>query len=231
MGDFVLALVRFASEVARLVESTALLCVQICRNPSKRSSVTGSKHDDGTQSDSENGLGLRFGSKRHAALEERLRAAGVGQVKTEGSSSVSRTAFMIEFYDEDNHCKRRSYSFSQNAPLLGGGAGERFCPAPPPRPKVVTMAVDGSKGMSSSLAAVAPTAARLLLKQRSEEPKVVQSPAPTGQPSPTDEAQKQEDDQSDKGTYTIELDKSNPEEEEARRMIDKVWELLITLVN
>uniref|UniRef100_A0A671S273 Centrosomal protein of 170 kDa-like n=1 Tax=Sinocyclocheilus anshuiensis TaxID=1608454 RepID=A0A671S273_9TELE len=112
--------------------------------------LKGSKHEDGTQSDSENGLGLRFGSKRHAALEERLRA-----------------------------------------------------------------------GMSSSLAAVAPTAARLLLKQRSEEPKVVQSPAATGKPGPTDEAQKQDDDQSDKGTYTIELDKTNPEEEEARRMIDK----------
>ncbi|KTG07414.1 hypothetical protein cypCar_00018542 [Cyprinus carpio] len=223
MGDFVLALVRFASEVARLVESTALLCVQICHNPFKRSSVTGSKHEDGTQSDSENGLGLRFGSKRHAALEERLRAAGVGRVKTEGSSSVSRTSFMIEFYDEDNPRKRRSYSFSQTSPLLGGVAGEGFCPAPPSRPKVVATAADGSKGMSSSLAAVAPTAARLLLKQRSEEPKVVQSPAATGQPSPTDEAQKQDDDQSDKGTYTIELDKSNPEEEEARRMIDKVF--------
>ncbi len=224
MGDFVLALVRFASEVARLVESTALLCVQICRNPSKRSSVTGSKHEDGTQSDSENGLGLRFGSKRHAALEERLRAAGVGRVKTEGSSSVSRSAFMIEFYDEDNPRKRRSYSFSQTAPLLGGMAGEGFCPAH--RPHILrspATAADGSKGMSSSLAAVAPTAARLLLKQRAEEPKLVQSPAATGQPSPTDEAQKQDDDQSDKGTYTIELDKSNPEEEEARRMIDKVW--------
>uniref|UniRef100_A0A8C1Z6Y0 Centrosomal protein 170Aa n=1 Tax=Cyprinus carpio TaxID=7962 RepID=A0A8C1Z6Y0_CYPCA len=183
--------------------------------------LKGSKHEDGTQSDSENGLGLRFGSKRHAALEERLRAAGVGRVKTEGSSSVSRTSFMIEFYDEDNPRKRRSYSFSQTSPLLGGVAGEGFCPAPPSRPKVVATAADGSKGMSSSLAAVAPTAARLLLKQRSEEPKVVQSPAATGQPSPTDEAQKQDDDQSDKGTYTIELDKSNPEEEEARRMIDK----------
>ncbi|XP_052428715.1 centrosomal protein of 170 kDa isoform X7 [Carassius gibelio] len=185
--------------------------------------LKGSKHEDGTQSDSENGLGLRFGSKRHAALEERLRAAGVGRVKTDGSSSVSRTAFMIEFYDEDNPRKRRSYSFSQTAPLLGGVAGEGFCPAPPSRPKVVATAADGSKGMSSSLAAVAPTAARLLLKQRSEEPKVVQSPAPTGQPSPTDEAQKADDDQSDKGTYTIELDKSNAEEEEARRMIDKVF--------
>ncbi|XP_026080002.1 centrosomal protein of 170 kDa isoform X8 [Carassius auratus] len=159
--------------------------------------LKGSKHEDGTQSDSENGLGLRFGSKRHAALEERLRAAGVGRVKTDGSSST--------------------------APLLGGVAGEGFCPAPPSRPKVIATAADGSKGMSSSLAAVAPTAARLLLKQRSEEPKVVQSPAATSQPSPTDEAQKADDDQSDKGTYTIELDKSNAEEEEARRMIDKVF--------
>ncbi|XP_073776823.1 centrosomal protein of 170 kDa isoform X4 [Danio rerio] len=184
--------------------------------------LKGSKHEDGTQSDSENGLGLRFGSKRHAALEERLRAAGVGRVKTEGLSTVSRTAFMIEFYDEDNPRKRRSYSFSQTAPLLGGVPGEGLCPVPPSRPKVAS--TDGSKGsMSSSLAAVAPTAARLLLKQRSEEPKVEQSPAATGQPKPTEETPKQDDDQSDKGTYTIELDKSNPEEEEARRMIDKVF--------
>ncbi|XP_077093403.1 centrosomal protein of 170 kDa isoform X6 [Siphateles boraxobius] len=185
--------------------------------------LKGSKHEDGTQSDSENGLGLRFGSKRHAALEERLRAAGVGRVRTEGSSSVSRTAFMIEFYDEDNPRKRRSYSFSQAAPLLGGVAGEGLCPTPPSRPKLVATAADASKAMSSTLAAVAPTAARLLLKQRSEEPKVAQNPAAIGQPSPTDEAQKQDDELSDKGTYTIELDKSNPEEEEARRMIDKVF--------
>ncbi|XP_051503461.1 centrosomal protein of 170 kDa-like isoform X4 [Myxocyprinus asiaticus] len=185
--------------------------------------LKGSKHEDGTQSDSENGLGLRFGSKRHAALEERLRAAGVGRVKTEGSGTLSRTAFMIEFYDEDNPRKRRSYSFSQTTPLLGGVAGEGLCPTPPSHPKVIATAVDGSKGMSSSLAAVAPTAARLLLKQRSEEKNVVQSLAGSGQPSPTDEAQKQDDDQSDKGTYTIELDNHNPEEEEARRMIDKVF--------
>lgn len=212
MGDFALAVLRFTSAVARLVESTVLHC---CNQSKRSSSVTGSKHEDGTQSDSENGLGLRFGSKRHAALEERLRAAGVGRVRTEGLSGASRTAFMIEFYDEDNPRKRRSYSFSQTAPLLGGVAGEGLCPTPPSRPK----GTDGSKGMSS-LAAVAPTAARLLLKQRSEEQNVAQSSAGTGQT--TDEAQKQDDDQSDKGTYTIELDKHNPEEEEARRMIDKV---------
>lgn len=224
MGYFASVVLRFTSAVARLVESTALLCCQVCRNRSRRSSsFTGSKHEDGTQSDSENGLGLRFGSKRHAALEERLRAAGVSRVRTEGSSTTSRTAFMIEFYDEDNPRKRRSYSFSQTAPLLGGVAGEGLCPTPPSRPKVVPMAADGSKGLSPSLAAAAPTAARLLLKQRSEEQNVVQSS--TAQPGATNEAQKQDDDQSDKGTYTIELDNANPEEEEARRMIDKVKKL------
>ncbi|XP_058240631.1 centrosomal protein of 170 kDa isoform X22 [Hemibagrus wyckioides] len=168
--------------------------------------VTGSKHEDGTQSDSENGLGLRFGSRRHAALEERLKAAGLTRAKVtgaEGSGSSSRTAFTIEFFDEENPRKRRSYSFSQTAPLLGGMAGEGLCPAPPSHPK----------GTSSALATVAPTAARLLQKKRSEDKTAVHG----------EETQKQDDDQSDKGTYTIELENHNPEEEEARRMIDKVF--------
>ncbi|XP_066534518.1 centrosomal protein of 170 kDa isoform X4 [Hoplias malabaricus] len=185
--------------------------------------LKGSKHEDGTQSDSENGLGLRFGSRRHAALEERLKAAGLARAKGNGAEGgpVSRTAFMIEFYDEDNPRKRRSYSFSQTAPLLGGVAGEGLCPAPPSRPKV--MSVDGSRSVASALAAVAPTAARLLQKQRSEDPGLERSSISTGQPSPADEPLKQDDDQSDKGTYTIELENRNPEEEEARRMIDKVF--------
>ncbi|KAF4090170.1 hypothetical protein AMELA_G00048810 [Ameiurus melas] len=168
--------------------------------------LKGSKHEDGTQSDSENGLGLRFGSRRHAALEERLKAAGLTRAKVtgaEGSGSSSRTAFTIEFFDEENPRKRRSYSFSQTAPLLGAMAGEGLCPAPPSHPK----------GTSSALATVAPTAARLLQKKRSEDKMSV----------PGDETQKQDDEQSDKGTYTIELENHNPEEEEARRMIDKVF--------
>lgn len=171
----------------------------------RHSPYTGSKHEDGTQSDSENGLGLRFGSRRHAALEERLKAAGLTRAKVtgaEGSGSTSRTAFTIEFFDEENPRKRRSYSFSQTAPLLGGIAGEGLCPAPPSHPK----------GTSSALATVAPTAARLLQKKRSEDKTT----------TPGDETQKQDDEQSDKGTYTIELENHNPEEEEARRMIDKV---------
>lgn len=174
--------------------------MQVCHSP-----LTGSKHEDGTQSDSENGLGLRFGSRRHAALEERLKAAGLTRAKitgAEGSGSTSRTAFTIEFFDEENPRKRRSYSFSQTAPLLGGIAGEGLCPAPPSHPK----------GTSSALATVAPTAARLLQKKRSEDKTT----------TPGDETQKQDDEQSDKGTYTIELENHNPEEAEARRMIDKV---------
>lgn len=37
--------------------------------------------------------------------------------------------------------------------------------------------------------------------------------------------EKEEDDQSDKGTYTIELENPNAEEVEARKMIDKVSNL------
>lgn len=208
--------------------------------------LKGSKHEDGTQSDSENGPGLRFGNRR-LALEERLRAG----------PRASRTAFMIEFYDEENPRKRRSYSFSQTAPLLGGVAGEGLCPTPPSHPKttssganaptttITAAPADGPKSgvtISPAIVAGAPTAARVLLKQRSEDPSVGRSSVSTGHPttsptSPTsppspsegtprgagERAAEQEDDHSDKGTYTIELENPNPEEEEARRMIDTVF--------
>lgn len=87
----------------------------------------------------------------------------------------------------------------------------------------------------------APTAARLLLKQRSEDQSVGRSSVSTGlatgsPSSPSEdaslagraaaEAAEAEDEHSDKGTYTVELENRNPEEEEARRMIDKVGPLL-----
>lgn len=131
------------------------------------SSPPGSKHEDGTQSDSENGLGLRFANRRHA-LEERLKAAhsqlaaagdgpgaagGVGKGSVGGARATStRTAFMIEFYDEENPRKRRSYSFSQTAPLLAEGAGgEGVCPQPPSHPKVFSISTSAASepGMST----------------------------------------------------------------------------------
>ncbi|XP_044069302.1 centrosomal protein of 170 kDa isoform X6 [Siniperca chuatsi] len=219
--------------------------------------LKGSKHEDGTQSDSENGLGLRFANRRHA-LEERLKAVhghvgggtGGGNITVSGTRATSsRTAFMIEFYDEENPRKRRSYSFSQTAPLqVGGAGGEGLCPQPPSHPKVfsistsATTASDSGKvpaPISATVAAGAPTAARVLLKQRSEDPSIGRSSASTGlatgsPTSPSEDASvvgrgagtaggEAEDDRSDKGTYTIELENRNAEEEEARRMIDKVF--------
>ncbi|KAJ3610922.1 hypothetical protein NHX12_023012, partial [Muraenolepis orangiensis] len=211
--------------------------------PVHLSRLKGSKHEDGTQSDSENGVGIRFANRRHA-LEDRLRAAG--GARTPGG----RTSFMIEFYDEENPRKRRSYSFSQSAPLLPGGvAGEGLCPQPPSHPKVFSISTsatinscgDSGKGpapIPATVTAGAPTAARVLLKQRSEDPSIGRSSVSTGlrtgsPTSPSEEASAPgreagtqggaEDDQSDKGTYTIELENRNPEEEEARRMIDKVF--------
>uniref|UniRef100_A0A3Q4AZ19 CEP170 C-terminal domain-containing protein n=1 Tax=Mola mola TaxID=94237 RepID=A0A3Q4AZ19_MOLML len=181
--------------------------------------LKGSKHEDGTQSDSENGLGLRFANRRHA-LEERLKVAHGGNITVSGTRATgSRTSFMIEFYDEENPRKRRSYSFSQTAPLLGGGSGvEGLCPQPPPHPKVFSISTSATT-TSDQVTVGAPTAARVLLKQRSEDPSIGRSSTSTGLAtgSPT------KDDHSDKGTYTIELENRNPEEEEARRMIDKVF--------
>lgn len=216
--------------------------------------LKGSKHEDGTQSDSENGLGLRFASRRHA-LEERLKAAhgqsgagGTGSVNIgERRSSGTRTAFMIEFYDEENPRKRRSYSFSQTAPLLAGGPGaEGLYPHPPAHPKVfsistsATTASDAGKvpaPIPATVTAGAPNAARVLLKQRSEDPSIrstastgLATGSPTSPSEDTSTAGREaeatggaDDDHSDKGTYTIELENRNPEEEEARRMIDKVF--------
>ncbi|XP_010887065.2 centrosomal protein of 170 kDa isoform X3 [Esox lucius] len=201
--------------------------------------LKGSKHEDGTQSDSENGIGLRFGNRR-LALEERLGAAHGGQGGRAARTPSNRTAFMIEFYDDDNPRKRRSYSFSQTAPLLGGTSGEALCPTPPAHPKASPAATTdfGKAPLSAALIAGAPTAARVLMKQRSEEQSIGRSSVSTGhqttEPSPSEEGlrtphsqgdrdKEQEDDQSDKGTYTIELENRNPEEEEARRMIDKVF--------
>ncbi|XP_058507435.1 centrosomal protein of 170 kDa isoform X2 [Solea solea] len=222
------------------------------------SSISGSKHEDGTQSDCENGLGLRF-ANRHHTIEERLKAAhshvGVGtggasggHITVSSSRTASpRTAFMIEFYDEENPRKRRSYSFSQTAPLVGGGAGgEGLCPQPPSHPKVFSISTSATTASESgktpapipaTVTAGAPTAARVLLKQRSEDPSIGRSSISTGLAtgSPTSEdasvlgrgaetaGGEEQDDHSDKGTYTIELENKNPEEEEARRMIDKVF--------
>lgn len=70
----------------------------------------GNKHDDGTQSDSENAGAHRRCSKR-ATLEEHLRRHHSEQKQLQKAPAaekhqdhdvVSQTAFMIAFFNEDN---------------------------------------------------------------------------------------------------------------------------------
>ncbi|XP_074752949.1 centrosomal protein of 170 kDa isoform X3 [Athene noctua] len=218
--------------------------------------LKGNKHDDGTQSDSENAGAHRHYSKR-AALEEHLRHHHTelkkshqkvhSTEKQQEQAGLSQTAFMIEFFDEDHPRKRRSYSFSQNVGAL--------CPeSPSPTPHVRAERVkptSGEKAVPSSLQASSSHHRAVhgvhakLLKQKSEEPSaalpvlqaaLLRSSGSLGhRPSQNQEMDKKlksqhisaatqkdnEDDQSDKGTYTIELENPNSEEIEARKMIDK----------
>ncbi|KAM6367675.1 centrosomal protein of 170 kDa isoform 7-T7 [Alca torda] len=220
--------------------------------------ASGNKHDDGTQSDSENAGAHRHYSKR-AALEEHFRHHHAelkkshqkvhSTEKQQEQTGLSQTAFMIEFFDEDHPRKRRSYSFSQN---VGALCPESPSPTPHARAERVKP-MSGEKTVPSSVQASSSHHRAVhgvhakLLKQKSEEPSaalpvlqaaLLRSSGSLGhRPSQNQEMDKKlksqhisaatekdnEDDQSDKGTYTIELENPNSEEMEARKMIDKVF--------
>ncbi|KAM6367671.1 centrosomal protein of 170 kDa isoform 3-T3 [Alca torda] len=220
--------------------------------------LKGNKHDDGTQSDSENAGAHRHYSKR-AALEEHFRHHHAelkkshqkvhSTEKQQEQTGLSQTAFMIEFFDEDHPRKRRSYSFSQN---VGALCPESPSPTPHARAERVKP-MSGEKTVPSSVQASSSHHRAVhgvhakLLKQKSEEPSaalpvlqaaLLRSSGSLGhRPSQNQEMDKKlksqhisaatekdnEDDQSDKGTYTIELENPNSEEMEARKMIDKVF--------
>ncbi|XP_067411374.1 centrosomal protein of 170 kDa isoform X10 [Emydura macquarii macquarii] len=217
--------------------------------------LKGNKHDDGTQSDSENAGAHRHYNKQ-ATLEEHLRHHYIEQKKShqkvhatekhQEQAAISQTAFMIEFFDEDHPRKRRSYSFSQN---VGALCSESPSSAPPVRAEKVKNTSGDIKGVSLPLQAsrVVHGVHAKLLKQKSEEPSValpflqtalLRSSGSLGhRPNQNQEMDKKlksqlvsaatekdnDDDQSDKGTYTIELENPNSEEMEARKMIDKVF--------
>ncbi|XP_050806337.1 centrosomal protein of 170 kDa isoform X8 [Gopherus flavomarginatus] len=217
--------------------------------------LKGNKHDDGTQSDSENAGARRHYNKR-ATLDEHLSHQHLEQKKSyqkahttekhEEQAAISQTAFMIEFFDEDHPRKRRSYSFSQN---VGALCSETPSSTPHVRAEKVKGTSGDIKGVSLPLqtSRVAHGVHAKLLKQKSEEPSValpflqtalLRSSGSLGhRPSQNQEMDKKlksqlvsaatekdnDDDQSDKGTYTIELENPNAEEMEARKMIDKVF--------
>ncbi|XP_070590132.1 centrosomal protein of 170 kDa isoform X5 [Erythrolamprus reginae] len=208
--------------------------------------LKGNKHDDGTQSDSENVGAHKLYSKR-ASLEDHLKHHYTEQKKIHSKALnvekhsdqpvLSQTAFMIEFFDEGHPRKRRSYSFSQN---IGGLCPETPSPASLARTEKVKPPSSAAQNNSAQHRAVHAK----LFKQKSEEPSAVlpflqsallRSSGSLGhRPSPNEDMEKKlktqlvsmnlekdDDDQSDKGTYTIELENPNTEEMEARKMIDK----------
>ncbi|KAI1897009.1 hypothetical protein AGOR_G00100790 [Albula goreensis] len=147
--------------------------------------LKGSKHADGTQSDSENGAGLRFNTRR-AALEQHVQSRdGLGD------SSSTQTPFMMEGSPEGTY----KNIVPTPSPRLGLPPG----PEAWPRQLTAGCSEDDSPAWSSASVGV--------------------QASPSDPPKPPHP----DDDHSDKGTYTIELESQNPEELEARRMIDKVF--------
>ncbi|XP_063773810.1 centrosomal protein of 170 kDa isoform X2 [Pseudophryne corroboree] len=144
--------------------------------------LQGNKHEDGTQSDYENGASLKRINKitnlqdhaRQRNLEQRKLDQKI-QTGRKQQDTASQTAFLIEFLDDDHPRKRRSYSFSLNASATGP---EAPYPIPQSRIEKVKAASADPKGLllglqsgSSSHRVIHSTQhAKLLLKQKSEEP-------------------------------------------------------------
>ncbi|XP_053567116.1 centrosomal protein of 170 kDa isoform X1 [Bombina bombina] len=210
-------------------------------------SVHRSKHEDGGQNHYENGGAQKRINKsanldhlRHTeqkALDEKLQTAEKHQ------ETACQTAFLIEFFDDDHPRKRRSYSFTQNA---GGVGPEAPYPIPQSRLEKVKGVSGDPKGLqsgSSSHRILHSTQhAKLLLKQKSEEPcatllfsqnVLLRSSGSLGhRPNqrrmmaedmgvPSYSGRNGEGDQRGEGAYTIDVDHSNTEEAEKRKIIEK----------
>ncbi|XP_061016215.1 centrosomal protein of 170 kDa isoform X1 [Dama dama] len=157
--------------------------------------LKGNKHDDGTQSDSENAGAHRRCSKR-ATLEEHLRRHHSEQKKLQKAQTTEKhqdQAVTSSAHHRGGHgvphgklLKQKSEEPSVSIPFL----------------QTALLRSSGSLGHRPS----------------QEMDKMLKNQA-TSAASEKDN----DDDQSDKGTYTIELENPNSEEVEARKMIDKVF--------
>ncbi|XP_077757560.1 centrosomal protein of 170 kDa isoform X13 [Canis aureus] len=162
---------------------------------SHETGTAGNKHDDGTQSDSENAGAHRRCSKR-AALEEHLRRHHSEQKKLQKAQSAEKhqdQAVTSSTHHRGGHgvphgklLKQKSEEPSVSIPFL----------------QTALLRSSGSLGHRPS----------------QEMDKMLKN-----QPTSATSEKDNDDDQSDKGTYTIELENPNSEEVEARKMIDKVF--------
>ncbi|XP_066092704.1 centrosomal protein of 170 kDa isoform X3 [Saccopteryx bilineata] len=157
--------------------------------------LKGNKHDDGTQSDSENAGAHRRCSKR-AALEEHLRRHHSEQKKLQKAQA------------SDKHQDQAVTSSAYHR----GGRGV-------PHGKLLKQkSEEPSVSLPFLQTALLRSSGSLGHRPSQEMDKMLKNQA-TSATSEKDN----DDDQSDKGTYTIELENPNSEEVEARKMIDKVF--------
>lgn len=156
--------------------------------------LKGNKHDDGTQSDSENAGAHRRCSKR-ATLEEHLRRHHSEQKKLQKVQATEK--HQDQAVTSSAH--HRGGHGVPHGKLLKQKSEEPSVPIP--FLQTALLRSSGSLGHRPS----------------QEMDKVLKNQA-TSATSEKDN----DDDQSDKGTYTIELENPNSEEVEARKMIDKV---------
>ncbi|KAM5164403.1 centrosomal protein of 170 kDa [Mantella aurantiaca] len=144
--------------------------------------LQGNKHEDGTQSDYENSATCKHINKCtnlqdfvRQGLTEQRRMEQKAQTGGKHQETASQTAFLIEFFDDDHPRKRRSYSFSLNTSTAGP---EAPYPIPQSRIDKVKAASVDPKGLCLGLQSGASSHrvihstqhAKLLLKQKSEEP-------------------------------------------------------------
>ncbi|XP_013375741.1 PREDICTED: centrosomal protein of 170 kDa isoform X4 [Chinchilla lanigera] len=158
--------------------------------------LKGNKHDDGTQSDSENAGAHRRCSKR-ATLEEHLRRHHSEQKKLQKIQASE---------------KHQDPAVTSSAHHRGGGHGV-------PHGKLLKQkSEEPSVSIPFLQTALLRSSGSLGHRPSQEMDKMLKNQA-TSATSEKDN----DDDQSDKGTYTIELENPNSEEVEARKMIDKVF--------
>ncbi|KAM4861177.1 centrosomal protein of 170 kDa isoform 2-T4 [Thomomys bottae] len=157
--------------------------------------LKGNKHDDGTQSDSEN-IGAHRRCSKRATLEEHLRRHHSEQKKQQKVQGTERH----QDQPVTSSAHHRGGHGVPHGKLLKQKSEEPSVPIP--FLQTALLRSSGSLGHRPS----------------QEMDKMLKNQA-TSATSEKDN----DDDQSDKGTYTIELENPNSEEVEARKMIDKVF--------
>ncbi|NXE33898.1 CE170 protein, partial [Ptilorrhoa leucosticta] len=160
--------------------------------------LKGNKHDDGTQSDSENIGAHRHYSKR-AALEEHLR-----HHHTELKKSHQKV------HSTEKQQEQAGFTSSSHHRAVHG-VHAKLLKQKSEDPSAALPALQAALLRSSGSLGHRPN-------QNQEMDKKLKS-----QHISAATEKDNEDDQSDKGTYTIELENPNSEEMEARKMIDKVF--------